>query len=143
MLKDLHQSFRMNLNFILLSLCTTKIFASVWSSVFSHHSCSICEISLHHFSSIVYVFQKWLSTTFRKYWYSLNDKINELHMSMKIKTRMLVFLLLTVWSYLLMNLIRTQISHTVLLFSTMRINFSRIVILWRSCSFAESRWANH
>ena len=142
MLKDLHQSFRVNFNFILLSLHTARTFASVWSSVFSHHFCSVCEASSHCFSDIIHVFQKWLSTIFRKYWYLLNDKSNELYMSMKTRMRMLVFLLLTVWPYLLMNLIRTQISHTVLLFSTMRIDFSRIVILWRSCSFVKSRWAN-
>ncbi len=129
MSRNLHQLFRMNLNFILLLLCTAKIFASVWSSVFSHHFCSVCKTSSHCFSSIVYVFQKWLSTIFRKYWYSLNDKNNELYMSMKTRTRMLVFLLLTVWSYLLMNLIRAQISYMISLFSTMRIGFSRIVIL--------------
>ena len=129
MLKDLHQSFRINFNFISLLLCTAKIFASVWSSVFNHHSCSVCEISLHHFSSIIYIFWEWLSTIFRKYWYSLNDKNNELYILMKTRIRMLIFLLLTVWSYLLMNLIRAQILYMFLLFSTMRINFLRIVIL--------------
>ncbi len=139
MLKDLHQSFKMNLNFISLLLCTARIFASIWSSVFSYYSCSVCEISSHCFNNIIYVFQKWLSTIFRKYWYSLNDKNNELYMSMKIRTRMLIFLLLMMWSYLLMNLIKTQILHIILLFSTMKINFLRVVILWRSCSFIKSR----
>ena len=129
MLRDLHQSFKVNFNFILLLLCTARIFASIWSSVFSYHFCSVCKILLCCFSNIVYIFQKWLSTIFRKYWYSLNDKNNELHISMKIRIRMLVFLLLTVWSYLLMNLIRIQISYMFLLFSMMRIDFSRIVIL--------------
>ncbi len=129
MLRDLHQLFKVNFNFILLSLYTARIFTSIWSSVFSHHSYNVCEISSYCFSSIVYIFQKWLSIIFRKYWYSLNDKNNELHMSIKIRIRMLVFLLLTVWSYLLMNLIRTQISYMFLLFSTMRIDFSRVVIL--------------
>jgi len=139
MLKDLHQLFRMNFNFISLLLCTARIFASIWSSVFSHHSYNVCKISSHCFSSIVYVFQKWLSTIFRKYWYLLNNKNNELHISMKTRTRMLVFLLLMMWPYLLMNLIRAQISYMISLFSTIRIDFSRIVILWRSHSFAESR----
>ncbi len=129
MLRDLHQLFKMNFNFILLSLYTARIFASIWSSVFNHHSCSVYKISSHCFSNIVYVFQKWLSTIFRKYWYSLNDKSNELYILMKTRTRMLVFFLLTVWSYLLMNLIRAQISHMFLLFSTIRIDFLRIVIL--------------
>ncbi len=129
MLRDLHQSFKVNLNFILLLLCTARIFASIWSSIFSCHFYSVCEASLCCFSNIVYVFQKWLFTIFRKYWYLLNDKNNELYMLMKTRTRMLVFLLLTVWSYLLMNLIRTQISHMILLFSTMKIDFLRIVIL--------------
>jgi len=142
MLRDLHQSFKVNLNFILLLLCTARTFASIWSSVFSCHFCSVCEISSHCFSNIVYVFQKWLSIIFRKYWYLLNDKNNGLHMSIKIKMRMLVFLLLMMWPHLLMNLIRAQISHIILLFSTIRIDFSRIVILWRSCSFMKSRWAN-
>jgi len=129
MLKDLHQSFKINFNFILLLLYTTRIFALIWSLVFSHHSYSVYETSLHYFNNIVYVFWKWLSIIFRKYWYSLNDKNNELYISMKIKTRMLIFLLLTVWSYLLMNLIRTQISYIFLLFSMIRIDFLRIVIL--------------
>ncbi len=129
MLRDLHQSFKVNFNFISLSLCTARIFASIWSLVFSHHSYSVCEISLHCFSNIIYIFQKWLSIIFRKYWYSLNDKSNELYISIKTRTRMLVFLLLTVWSYLLMNLIRTQILYIFLLFSMMRIDFSRVVIL--------------
>ncbi len=143
MLRDLHQSFKMNFNFILLLLCTARIFTLIWSSVFSCHSCSVYEILSHCFSNIIYVFQKWLSTIFRKYWYLLNDKNNELHMSIKTRTRMLIFLLLTVWSYLLINLIRTQISYTVLLFSMMRINFLRIVILWRSHNFVKLRWANY
>ncbi len=139
MLRDLHQSFKVNFNSVLLSLCTAKIFASIWSSVFSHHSYSVCEISSCCFSSIVYIFQKWLSIIFRKYWYSLNDKNNELHISIKTKIRMLIFLLLTVWSHLLMNLIRAQISYMFSLFSTMRIDFSRIVILWRLHNFVKSR----
>jgi len=143
MSRDLHQLFRVNLNFISLLLCTARTFAPVWSSVFSHHSCSVCEVSLHHFSNIIHVFQKWLSTTFRKYWYLLNDKSNELHMSIKTRMRMLAFLLLMVWPHLLINLIRAQTSHMILLFSTMRIGFSRIVILWRLCSFMKSRWANY
>ncbi len=142
MSRNLHQLFKMNLNSVLLLLCTARTFTSVWSSVFSHYFCSVCEISLCYFSSIIHIFQKWLSIIFRKYWYLLNDKNNELHMSMKTRTRMLVFFLLTVWPCLLMNLIRAQILHMILLFSTMRIDFSRIVILWRSCSFAESRWTN-
>jgi len=125
----------MNLNSVSLLLCTTRIFASIWSSVFSHYFCSVCKISSHHFSSIVQIFEEWLFTIFRKYWYSVTDKNNELHMSMKTKMRMFVFFLIMMWSYLLMNLIRTQISHTFSLFSTMRIDFSRIVILWRSHSF--------
>ncbi len=129
MLRDLHQSFKINFNFISLSLYTARIFASIWSSVFSCHSYSICEISSCCFSNIVHIFQKWLSIIFRKYWYSLNNKNNELHMSIKIKTRMLAFLLFTVWSYLLMNLIRIQILYMFLLFSIMRIDFLRIVIL--------------
>ena len=129
MLKDLHQSFKVNFNSVLLLLCTARIFALVWSSVFSHHFCSVCEVSSYHFSDIVHIFWEWLSTIFRKYWYSLNDKSSELYMSMKTRTRMLVFLLLTVWPYLLMNLIRTQILHMFLLFSMMRIDFSRIVTL--------------
>ncbi len=129
MLKDLHQSFKVNFNFILLSLYTIRIFASVWSSIFSCHFCSIYKISSYCFSSIIQVFQKWLSTIFRKYWYSLNDKNNELYMSIKIKIKMLIFLLFTVWPYLLMNLIRTQISYMFLLFLIMRIDFSRIIIL--------------
>ena len=133
----------MNLNFILLSLYTTRIFASVWSSVFSYHSCSVCEISLYHFNNIVHVFWKWLSIIFRKYWYSLNNKSNELYISLKTKVRMLIFFLFIMWFYLLMNLIRTQISHMLLLFSTMKIDFSRIVILWRSHSFVKLRWTNH
>jgi len=129
MLRDLHQSFRMNFNFISLLLYTAKIFASVWSSVFNYHFYSVYEVSSYCFSNIIHIFQKWLSTIFRKYWYSLNDKNNELYMSIKTRIRMLIFLLFTVWSYLLMNLIRTQISHMFLLFSIMRIDFSRIVIL--------------
>jgi len=143
MLRDLHQSFRVNFNSILLLLCTARIFASVWSSVFSHHFCSVYEILSCCFSSIVYIFQKWLSIIFRKYWYSLNDKNNELYMSMKIRIRMLAFFLLTVWPHLLMNLIRTQTSYMFLLFSTMRISFLRIVILWRLHNFVKLRWANH
>ncbi len=129
MLRDLHQSFKVNFNSILLSLYTARIFASVWSSVFSHHSCSVYKTSSYCFSNNVYIFWKWLSTIFRKYWYSLNDKNNELYMSMKTKTKMLIFFSLTVWSHLLMNLIRAQILHIFLLFSMMRIDFSRIVIL--------------
>ena len=129
MLRDLHQSFKVNFNFILLLLYTARIFASVWSSVFNHHFCSVCKISSYCFSNIVHIFWKWLSIIFRKYWYSLNDKNNELHMSIKIRMRMLAFLLLTVWPYLLMNLIRAQISYMFLLFLMMRIDFSRIVIL--------------
>ncbi len=129
MLRNLHQLFKMNFNSVLLLLCTARIFVSIWNSVFSHHFYSVYKISSHCFSNIIHIFQKWLSTTFRKYWYSLNDKNNELYISMKIKTKILVFLLFTVWSYLLMNLIRAQISYMFLLFSTIRINFSRIVIL--------------
>jgi len=129
MLRDLHQSFKVNFNFILLSLYTARIFASIWSSVFNHHSYNVYKISLYHFNSIVHIFWEWLSIIFRKYWYSLNDKSNELYILMKTRTRMLIFLLLTVWFYLLMNLIRTQISYIFLLFLIMRIDFSRVIIL--------------
>ncbi len=143
MLRDLHQSFRMNFNFILLLLCTAIIFASVWSLIFNCHFCSVYKVLSCCFSSIIHIFQKWLSIIFRKYWYLLNNKSNKLYMLMKIKTRMLVFLLFTVWSYLLMNLIKAQISYMFLLFSMMRIDFSRIIILWRLHNFVKSRWTNH
>ncbi len=129
MLKNLHQSFKVNLNFILLLFHTTRIFAPIWSSVFSYYFYSVCKISLCCFSNIIHVFWEWLSTIFRKYWYSLNNKNNESHMSIKTRMRMLIFLLLMMWFHLLMNLIRTQILYMILLFSTMRIDFSRVVIL--------------
>jgi len=131
MSKVLHQSFKMNLNSVLLSLYTTRIFASVRNSIFNYHFCSVCEVLLCCLNNIAQIFQKWLFIIFRKYWYSVTDKNNESYMSMKTKVRMLIFFSLMMWSYLLMNLIKTQISHMFLLFSTMRIDFSRIVILWR------------
>ncbi len=129
MLKDLHQSFKMNFNFILLLLYTARIFALIWSLIFNYYFYSVYEVSSCCFSNIVYIFQKWLSTTFKKYWYSLNDKSNELYILMNIKIKILIFFLLTVWSYLLMNLIKAQISYIFLLFSIIRIEFLRIVIL--------------
>jgi len=133
----------MNFNSISLLFCTARIFASVRSSVFNHHFCNVCEVSSHYFSDIVQIFWKWLFTIFRKYWYSITDKNNESYMLMKTRMRMLVFFLFIVWSHLLMNLIRTQILHMFLLFSTMKIDFSRIVILWRSHSFMRSKWTNY
>jgi len=127
----------MNFNLILLLFCTAKIFASVKNSIFNYHFCSVCEVLFCCFSSIVQIFQEWLFIIFRKYWYSVTDKSNESYMLMKIKVRMLVFFLFMMWSHSLMNLIRTQISYMFLLFSTMKIDFSRIVILWRSHSFTK------
>jgi len=76
MSKVLHQLFKMNLNSVLLLLCTARIFVSVRSSVFNYYFCSICEILLHCFSDIVQIFWKWLFTIFRKYWYLITDKNN-------------------------------------------------------------------
>jgi len=142
-LRVLHQLFRMNFNSVLLSLHTVKIFASVRNSIFNHYFCNVCEVLLHYLNDIIQIFQEWLFTIFKKYWYSVTNKNNELHMSMKTRMRMLVFFLLMIWFHLLMNLIRTQILHMFLLFSMMKIDFSRVVILWRSHSFVKLKWTNY
>ena len=64
-------------------------------------------------------------------------------MSMKIRTKMLIFLLLMMCSHWLTNLIMMQTLHTFFLFSTMKINFLKIMILWRLQSFVKSRWTNY
>jgi len=131
-----------NFNLVLLLLYTARIFVSIKSLIFNHYFCNVCKVLSHHFNNIVQIFQEWLFTIFKKYWYSVTDKSNKLHMLMKTKMRILVFFLFMMWFHLLMNLIRAQISYMFLLFSTMKIDFLKVVILWRSHSFAELKWIN-
>ena len=90
MLKDLHQLFKVNFNFISLLLYITRIFTSVWSSIFNYYFYSVYKISSYHFNSIVHVFWEWLSTIFRKYWYSLNDKNENINLSFTYSVILLV-----------------------------------------------------
>ena len=64
-------------------------------------------------------------------------------MLMKIKIKMLIFYLFMMCSCWLINLIMMQTLHTSLLFSIMKINFLKIIILWRLQSFVKSKWINH
>ena len=129
MLKDIHYLLRINLNSIALLLCTTRIFTSNWNLIFSHYFYSFCRTLSHHFNDIVYIFCKWLSTIFRKYWYLMNDKDRDLYMLMKIKIRMLTFFLFILCSYWFINLVRAQILYILILFLIIRIDLLKVMIL--------------
>lgn len=56
MRRNLHQSSRIDLSSVALSLRTARTSAPVWSSTFSRHSCSFCGALSHRFSGIVISF---------------------------------------------------------------------------------------
>jgi len=129
MLKDIHHSLRIDLSSVALSLYTARIFTLNWSSIFNTHFCSFCKALFHYFSDIVYIFCKWLSTIFRKYWYSVNDKDRDLYILMKIRARMLTFLLFMLCSHWFTNLVRAQILYILILFLIIRIDLLKVMIL--------------
>ncbi len=129
MLKNIHYLLRIDLSSVALSLCTARIFASNWSSIFNYYFYSFYRTLSCCFSNIVYIFHKWLFTIFRKYWYSVNNKDRDSHILMKIKTRMLTFLLFMLCFYWFTNLVRAQILYTLILFLIMRIDLLKVMIL--------------
>ena len=74
MLKNIHHSLRIDLSSIALLLYTARIFASNWNLIFNYYFCNFYKTLSYYFNNIVYIFYKWLSTIFRKYWYLMNDK---------------------------------------------------------------------
>ena len=136
-----HQSFKMILNFITLSLYTERSLTLLWSFMLSFHFRKAFDALNHCFKEMHQVFLKWLLIIFRKYNSLLKDDDSDSQMFMKIKVKILVFQSLTLCSRLLMNLMSIHISHTFSWLLLMKINFFRVMILWSWRSFADSRWA--
>ncbi len=137
---DEHQSFKMTLSFMTLSLCTERSLTLLWSFMLSFHFCKASDALNHCFREMHQVFLKWLSIIFRKYDSLLKDNDNDSQMFMKMKVKILVFQSLILCSCLLMNLMSARILHTFLWLSLMKIDFFKVMILWSWWSFADSRW---
>ncbi len=127
---DEHQSFKMILSFMMLSLCIERSLTLLWSFTLSFHFCKASDALNHCFKEMHQVFLKWLSTIFRKYDSLLRNDDSDSQIFMKMKVKILVFQSLTLCSRLLMNLMSAHISHTFLWLSLMKINFFKVMILW-------------
>ena len=138
---DEHQSFKMTLSFMTLSLRTERSLTSLWSSTLSFHFRRASDALNRCFKEMHQVFLKWLSIISRKYDSLSRDNDSDSQMFMKIKVKILVFWSLTLCSRLLMNLMSAHISHTFSWLLLMKIDFFRVMILWSWRSFADSRWA--
>ncbi len=138
---DEHQSFKMTLSFVMLSLRTERSLTSLWNFTLSFHFRRASDALNRCFKEMHQVFLKWLSTIFRKYDSLSRDDDSDSQMFMKMKVKILVFQLLTLCSHLLMNLMSAHISHTFLWLLLMKIDFFKVMILWSWRSFANLRWA--
>ncbi len=127
---DEHQSFKITLSFMMLSLCTERSLTLLWSFTLSFHFHKASDALNHCFKEMHQVFLKWLSTIFRKYDSLLRNNDSDSQMSMKMKVKILVFQSLTLCSHLLMNLMSTYILHTFLWLLLMKIDFFKVMILW-------------
>ncbi len=130
MLIDEHQSFKMILSFVMLSLRTERSLTLLWSFTLSFHFCRASDALNHCFREMHQVFLKWLLIIFRKYDSLLRNDDSDSQMFMKMKVKILVFQSLTLCSRLLMNLMNAHISHTFLWLLLMRIDFFKVMILW-------------
>ncbi len=137
---DEHQSFKMTLSFMMLSLHTERSLTLLWSFMLSFHFCRASDALNRCFKEMHQVFLKWLSTISRKYDSLSRNDDSDSQMFMKMKVKILVFQLLILYSRLLMNLMSAHISHTFSWLSLMRIDFFKVIILWSWWSFADSRW---
>ncbi len=137
---DEHQSFKMILSFMMLSLRTEKSLTLLWSFTLSFHFHRVFDTSNRCFKEMHQVFLKWLSIIFRKYDSLLRDNDSDSQMFIKMKVKILIFQLLILCSHLLMNLISAHISHTFSWLLLMKIDFFKVMILWSWWSFADSRW---
>ena len=137
---DEHQSFKITLSFMMLSLCTEKSLTLLWSFTLSFHFCRASDALNCCFKEMHQVFLKWLSTISRKYNSLSRNDDSDSQMFMKIKVKILVFWSLTLCSRLLMNLMNAHILHTFSWLLLMKINFFKVMILWSWWSFADLKW---
>ncbi len=136
---DEHQSFKMTLSFMMLSLRIERSLTLLWSFTLSFHFCKAFDALNRCFKKMHQVFLKWLSTISRKYNSLSRNDDSDSQMFMKMKVKILVFQSLTLCSRLLMNLMSAHISHTFSWLLLMRIDFFKVMILWSWRSFADSR----
>ena len=137
---DKHQSFKMTLSFVMLSLHTERSLTLLWSFMLSFYFYKASDALNYCFKEMHQVFLKWLSIIFRKYNLLLRNDNSDLQIFMKMRVKILVFWSLILCSCLLMNLMSAHISHTFSWLLLMRIDFFKVMILWSWRSFADSRW---
>ncbi len=140
MLTDEHQSFKMILSFMMLSLRTERSLTSLWSFMLSFYFCKASDALNCCFKEMHQVFLKWLSIISRKYDSLSRNDDSDSQMFIKMKVKIFIFRSLTLCSRLLMNLMSAHISHTFSWLSLMKIDFFKVMILWSWRSFADSKW---